>query len=184
MNNCCEKCKTNRNEVATGEPICNNRNCPCHKPTNVNRLTDISLEEALPLIAENKVIVVSTPKVSGDWVEEKIKEYERTDFTFETTTNFIRTALQEATQRGRDEGIKFIMDNKKDLKIYQEGLAAGKKFVIKEEIRISEEAEQRGRDEVLKEVLEIIETKLKNDPRNPVLVAGLQYAVVVLKSIK
>ena len=117
MNNCCEKCKTNRNEVATGEPICNNRNCPCHKPTNVNRLTDISLEEALPLIAERRVVVTSTPtpKVSEDWIwiETKGEEIVKTlssaflkEISSKEAAKIIRIALQEATQRGRELGIK------------------------------------------------------------------------------
>ena len=70
----------------------------------------------------------------------------------------LKMKLREATQRGREQGIK---ESNSGRLMYQ-----------------------RSRDEVLKEALEIVETKLKNDPRNPVLLAGLQYPVVVLKSIK
>jgi len=40
------------------------------------------------------------------------------------------------------------------------------------------------REETRNELREIIETKLKNDPNNPVLVAGLEYVLVVLSNLK
>ena len=42
---------------------------------------------------------------------------------------------------------------------------------------------QVGRKEAVNDIREIIETKLKNDPNNPVLLAGLTYVLVVLKGI-
>ena len=49
---------------------------------------------------------------------------------------------------------------------------------------LAEEKAEEARSAVLREVREMIETKLRNDPNNPVLLAGLEYALVVLKNIE
>ena len=49
---------------------------------------------------------------------------------------------------------------------------------------LCEEKVKESRSVVLHEVREMIETKLRNDPNNPVLLAGLEYALVVLKNIE
>jgi len=54
---------------------------------------------------------------------------------------------------------------------------AADKYEILDFIRnLLNEAREKERNELK----EIIETKLKNDPRNPVLVAGLEYVLTIL----
>lgn len=49
---------------------------------------------------------------------------------------------------------------------------------------IIEQIVSTARQEERKEVVEIIETKLKNDPHNPVLIAGLEYVLTILSSLQ
>ena len=72
----------------------------------------------------------------------------------------IRKAIQGAEQKGYERGVKETVD--------------------KESV-IWDTAQVQARQATLKELLEIIKTKLKNDPNNPVLMTGLGYVKILLE---